>query len=147
MSWLSTFFSGGDTVRAIGDTVDKLFTSDDERLERANQKAKDERDYNLELAKLDAQAMQNQADINKIEAASSSLFVAGWRPAIGWICGIAFAYAYIIEPIARFVAQVLFGYAGQFPVVDLGELYPVLMGMLGLGVMRSFEKHKGVATK
>ena len=56
MSWLSTLFNGGDTVKAIGETVDKLFTSDDERLERENERAKADQTYQLELAKLEAQA-------------------------------------------------------------------------------------------
>jgi len=93
-------------------------------------------DYQLQLAQL---------DINKIEAASSSLFVSGWRPAIGWICGISLAYAAIIEPIARFIASVLFAYVGVFPVIDTDITMQVLMGLLGLAGMRTFEKHKGVS--
>lgn len=147
MSFFSTLFSGGDTVKAIGETVDKLFTSDDERLERENEKAKADQQYQLELAKLDSQALQNQTDINKIEAASTNLFVSGWRPFVGWVCGIALAYTYIGEPVLRFIAQVLFGYVGAFPVLNTNELYTVLLGLLGLGGMRSFEKVKGVANK
>lgn len=146
MSWLSTLFNGGDTVKAIGETVDKLFTSDDERLERENERAKADQTYQLELAKLEAQALQNQTDINKIEAASTNLFVSGWRPFIGWICGFALAYVAIIEPALRFIAA-MFGYEGDFPTIDTTITMQVLMGMLGLGGMRSYEKVKGVASK
>lgn len=146
MGWLQTLFSGGDTVKAIGDTVDKLFTSDDERLERENEKAKADQQYQIELAKLDSQALQNQTDINKIEAASTNLFVSGWRPFVGWVCGFALAYAAILEPFLRFIAS-LCGFTGSFPVIDTTITMQVLLGMLGLGGMRSFEKAKGVASK
>ncbi len=146
MSWLSTLFNGGDTVKAIGETVDKLFTSDDERLERENERAKADQTYQLELAKLEAQALQNQTDINKIEAASTNLFVSGWRPFIGWICGYALAYVAIIEPALMFIAAMV-GYEGDFPTIDTTITMQVLMGMLGLGGMRSYEKVKGVASK
>lgn len=143
MSWLQTLFSGGDTVKAIGETVDKLFTSDDERLERENEKLKAERSYELEMAKLETQALQNQTDINKIEAASSNLFVSGWRPFVGWVCGFALAYASIIEPFLRFAATI-FGYTGSFPVIDTEITLQVLIGILGLGVFRTYERKQGV---
>lgn len=147
MSFLKALFSGGDTVKAIGETVDKLFTSDDERLERKNEADKAQKAFDLEIARLDAQALQNQTDVNKIEAASSSLFVSGWRPFVGWICGFALAYAAILEPIARFVAQVVFEYSGSFPIINTETTDTILWGMLGLGVIRGAEKIKGVASK
>lgn len=147
MSFLSTLFSGGDTVKAVGDVVDKLFTSDDERLERKIEADKAQKAFDLELARLDAQALQNQTDVNKVEAASTSLFVSGWRPFVGWICGFALGYVAILEPIARFVAQVGFGYTGDFPVIDSSTTETILYGMLGLGVIRGAEKIKGVASK
>lgn len=146
MAWLQALLSGGDTVKAVGDTLDKVFTSDDERLEREIELQKAQQAYDLEIAKLDAQALQNQTDVNKIEAASTNLFVSGWRPCVGWICGFALAYAAIIEPIGRFIAS-LCGYEGAFPVIDTTITMQVLMGMLGLGGMRSYEKAKGVAAK
>lgn len=144
--WLTTLFSGGDTVKAVGYTLDKLFTSDAERLELQAESEKARMNYDLEIAKLDAQALQNQTDVNKIEAANSSLFVSGWRPCVGWICGFALAYASIIEPIGRFIAS-LCGFHGEFPHIDTTITMQVLMGMLGLGGMRSFEKARGVASK
>jgi small basic protein len=95
----------------------------------------------------DLDALLGQLDINKEEAKSSSVFVSGWRPFCGWICGIALAYVAILEPIARFAASVWFAYTGAFPVIDTDLTMQVLLGMLGLAGARSFEKHKGVATK
>jgi hypothetical protein len=108
-----------------------------------------------EVEKVKAQAiateMQNefnlllgQIDVNKIEAQSQSLFKSGWRPFIGWVCGLALAYAAIIEPLSRFIANVAFGYSGEFPTIDTTLTMQILLGMLGLGGMRSFEKHKKV---
>jgi len=86
-----------------------------------------------------------QIEVNKQEAASVNLFVAGWRPAVGWICGAGLAYAAILEPLARFVAQVAFGYSGAFPAIDTSLTMQILAGMLGLGAMRTYEKSKGAA--
>ena len=91
-------------------------------------------------------AMTAQTDTNKVEAASNSVFVAGWRPFCGWIGGCGLAYAAIIEPTARFVATVMVGYTGDFPAIDTTVTMQILFGMLGLGVMRSYDKAKGVET-
>ena len=98
-----------------------------------------------DLAELSAQVqlLTSQTDINKIEAASSSLFVSGWRPFVGWVCGFGLAYASIIEPLMRFIAK-LCSYSGTFPVIDTSITMQVLLGMLGLGMMRTREKEKGV---
>ncbi len=85
-----------------------------------------------------------QLDVNKIEAASSSLLVAGWRPMVGWVCAAGLAYAAILEPLARFVATVGFAYLGVFPVIDTEITLQILLALLGLGGMRTFEKFKGV---
>lgn len=90
-------------------------------------------------------ALLGQIEINKEEAKSSSVFVAGWRPFAGWTCGAALAYVAIVEPILRFIASVGFGYHGAFPQIDTSLTLQVLLGMLGLGGMRSFEKKNGVA--
>jgi len=87
-----------------------------------------------------------QIEVNKAEAASSSLFVAGWRPFIGWVCGSAFAYQFVLMPFMLFLVT-LFHIpfdVKQLPVLDLGTMMPVLFGMLGLGAMRSYEKVNGV---
>jgi len=121
----------GGLIGTVGKVADDLFTSDEERM-RAELDS-----YNAETGRL-----QGQVDINKIEAAHTSLLVAGWRPFIGWICGIAFAYAAIFEPLMRFVSAVMFGYSGAFPAIDTMLTMQILFGILGLGVMRSFDKKK-----
>ena len=98
----------------------------------------------LQLAgQLHAQVMA-QIEVNKVEAASSNLFVAGWRPFVGWTCGASYAYTFVVQPFMVFVltaAQVHMD-IGQLPQLDMGELGVVLFGMLGLGAMRSYEKVK-----
>ena len=84
-----------------------------------------------------------QIQTNVEEAKSTNWFVAGWRPGIGWVCGAGLAYAALVEPFARFIAQVWFGYTGEFPVISTDLTLQILMGMLGLGAMRSVEKIKG----
>ena len=91
------------------------------------------------------QLQQGQIDINKIEAANTSIFVSGWRPFIGWVCGIALAYVSLIEPLSRFISQVIFKYIGSFPVIDTTITMQVLLGMLGLAGMRSWDKKNGTA--
>jgi hypothetical protein len=102
-----------------------------------------------ELARLTAttELAKGQLQINAEEAKSASLFVSGWRPAVGWVCGLAFAYAAVIEPMARFAASVGFGYKGDFPVIDTALTMQVLFGILGLGALRTREKEKKVASK
>ena len=97
-----------------------------------------------ELAKLtsDTQLAQAQADIDKIEAASPNWFIAGWRPAVGWTCGVALAYVAVLNPIGQFIAEVMFGYTGKFPTVDATITMQILFGMLGLGGLRTYEKVK-----
>jgi hypothetical protein len=82
------------------------------------------------------ESAMGQLEVNKVEAAHKSLFVAGWRPFVGWVAGIGLAYNVII-------AQIL-GIWFTVPEVDPSLLTPVLMGMLGMGAMRSYEKSKGV---
>ena len=91
-------------------------------------------------------AISGQMEINKVEAGSSSVFVAGWRPFAGWTCGIGLAYVSIIEPIARLIAT-LAGYTGIFPAIDTTLTMQVLLGMLGMGGLRTLDKIKGVAAK
>jgi len=89
--------------------------------------------------------VQGQLDINKTEAASSSIFVAGWRPFIGWVCGSACAWNWIGLSVAKFVALTFFAHTIDIKPADISEMMPVLMGMLGLGGLRTVEKLKGVA--
>lgn len=88
--------------------------------------------------------VQGQLDINKVEAANPSIFVSGWRPAIGWVCGSACAWNWIGLPIAKLALDVA-GHPIELSPADMSEMMPILLGMLGLGGLRTVEKVKGVA--
>jgi len=90
--------------------------------------------------------IQGQMDINKVEAASPSVFVSGWRPAVGWVCAAACTWNWIGLPIAKLLLEFT-GHSVQLFSADLTEMMPILMGMLGLGGLRTVEKIKGVAAK
>lgn len=85
-----------------------------------------------------------QIDVNKAEAASDSIFVAGWRPFIGWVCGAALAYQYIAMPLFVWLAELTAGRPVPAPPKLDDQLTTILLGMLGLGGLRTFEKVKGV---
>ncbi len=87
---------------------------------------------------------QGQMETNKIEAASPSLLVSGWRPIIGWICGAGLAVQFLVSPLFTWIAT-LAGHPVVFPQLDMGTLLTLLGGMLGLGSLRTVEKLKGVA--
>jgi hypothetical protein len=87
---------------------------------------------------------KSQIEVNKAEAAHRSLFVAGWRPAVGWCCVLGMTGNFLIIPMANF-ALALLAIEVTVPLIDLETMMPVLMGMLGLGAMRSYEKVKGVS--
>lgn len=89
------------------------------------------------------QLMLEQIKVNLEEAKSTNWFVAGWRPAVGWVGAIGFGYATVLEPFSRFMAKVAFGYEGDFPVLDLALLLTTLGGLLGLGTLRTVEKVRG----
>ena len=90
--------------------------------------------------------MAGQLAINKEEAANPNVFVSGWRPFIGWVCGSGFAIQFVIGPLAEWGSAV-YGHPVKFPQMDMGTMMPLLAGMLGLGVMRTAEKINGVAAK
>jgi hypothetical protein len=122
----------------IGDVLGRFLPEDKEAAARAKQEI--EQQLTTHLAQIDLA----QLEINKAEASHRSIFVAGWRPFIGWTCGLALAYTYVIQPIAVFaLAQT--GYLIDLPTLSMSEMMPVLMGMLGLGGLRTFEKFKRVA--
>lgn len=86
-----------------------------------------------------------QSDIDKVEAASSSIFIAGWRPFVGWVCGVGLAMSCIVSPLFTWISA-LIGHPTPFPKLDDALLQGTLAGMLGLGYgLRTFEKFKGVA--
>lgn len=109
---------------------------------------KDKRDQvNLELARLEDQAQARldatvlaQIEVNKVEASSGSLFVAGWRPAVGWVGAAGFGYMTMLQPFLSFA------FNRPTPDIDSTLIITIMTGMLGIGGMRSFEKVKGVST-
>ena len=87
---------------------------------------------------------KGQLEVNKVETASKSMFVAGWRPAVGWVCVLGMASNFIIIPMANFGLAIAES-SITIPLIDTSTMMPVLMGMLGLGAMRSVEKVQGVS--
>jgi hypothetical protein len=104
----------------------------------------------LELFKMqqngELAAMVGQLEINKVEAANPSVFVSGWRPAIGWVCGAGFAIQFVVGPLAEW-GSAFYGTPVKFPAMDTGTMMPLLLGMLGLSGLRTAEKIQQVAAK
>lgn len=140
VEWLAERFGASDkTLDSIKQTLAGMSPADlleAKKIDIEFQKFCLDNGIRLELA---------QIAVNQVEAGSINWMVAGWRPFIGWVCGIALAYAALIEPMARFVALVGFGYSGAFPDIDTTLTMQVLLGMLGLGSLRTVEKIKSVA--
>jgi len=124
-------------IGPITGLLDKFIEDKDQKARLAHDLATMAQKHAQELAKA-------QLDVNKTEAAHKSMFVAGWRPAVGWVCCIGLGSNYLFIPMANFVL-VVSGSDITVPALDLSEMMPVLMGMLGLGVMRSYEKINGVS--
>lgn len=91
-----------------------------------------------------SQLLTKQIDVNIEEAKSASMFVAGWRPFLGWVCGLSFAWQFLGMPICVFIGNAV-GHPIITPEFDFATMSTVLMGMLGLGGMRTYEKVKGVS--
>ena len=137
----------GGLVEAVGKIADDLFTSDKERLDAQIELQK----LGLEEQKIDAGLAQGQLDVNKTEASHSSVWVSGWRPAVGWTCVAGLAYNFLAHPFLLW-AWALLQANGWVPVgltpppsVDVEALLVLLGGILGLGVYRTAEKVKGVS--
>lgn len=117
----------------------------DKFIEDKDQKAKLAHEIATMAEKHAHESAMAQVEVNKAEAGHRSIFVAGWRPFIGWTCGVALAYHFVVAPLIIFGA----GWAGtpipDLPTFDMDSLMTVLLGMLGLGGMRTFEKAKGLA--
>ena len=124
-------------IGPITSLLDKFIEDKDQKARLAHDVATMAQKHAQELAKA-------QLDVNKVEAAHKSMFVAGWRPAVGWVCCLGLASNYLFIPMANFVLVVSNSNV-IVPSLDLSGMMPVLMGMLGLGAMRSYEKTKGVS--
>ena len=117
--------------------LDKFIEDKDQKAALAHEISTMAERHAQELAK-------GQIEVNKMEAASSSMFVAGWRPAVGWISALGFASNFILIPMANF-ALALASIDIQIPMIDTTQMMPVLMGMLGLGTLRTVEKARKVS--
>ena len=103
------------------------------------------REHEIALRELDQKVDIAQIGVNTEEAKHANLFVAGWRPFIGWTGGVALGYTWIVAPLLQF-AFAVFGNNVDLPALDPDSIWPIVAAMLGLGTMRSYEKGKGVAT-
>jgi hypothetical protein len=130
MGFLSNLFGGGaaSSVDAVGNALDGLFTSDEER---AHAEAV--------MEKLRQAPGALQVELNKVEAQHRSIFVAGWRPFIGWICGAGLGYAFLINPVIQWAT----GESG--PAIPVDIMTELVVAMLGLGALRTVEKLSGRA--
>jgi hypothetical protein len=119
--------------------LDKVIEDKDQKAALAHEIATMSERHAQELAK-------GQLEINMAEAASGSVFKGGWRPFIGWVCGVAFAYHFVIQPFIVFGVAAAGVEIPPLPEFDMSSLMTVMMGMLGLGGLRTFEKTKKVAS-
>jgi hypothetical protein len=122
---------------ALGTLIDRLIPD-----RAAAERAKAEMEQQLVTAA--NQAALAQVEVNKIEAAHSSVFVAGWRPSIGWVCAAGLAWAFVLAPIASW-ALVVLGIKAELPAIQFDHLFELVLAMLGIGGLRTFEKLRGVA--
>ena len=125
-------------IAPVAGLLDKFIPDAEERNRLAHEIATMSERHAHELAK-------GQIEINKIGAAHKSMFVAGWRPFVGWSCGVAMAWHFVGQPIAVFVIAYSGVEAPPLPAFEMESLLTVLLGMLGLGGLRTFEKTKNVA--
>jgi len=128
MGFLSKIVGGGvvDAATGIANIVDKFVETPDER------KAAD-----ILLAKMAQRPAELQVELTKIEAGHRSVFVAGWRPALGWVCALGLAYAFLIHPTISFF------YDGPMPELPTDIMFELVVAMLGLAGLRTAEKAMG----
>lgn len=140
-------FGIDDIIGAVLGIANKFIPDKSKQAEMAHDVLMSKLNGELKEVDNEFELLKAQIDVNKTEAANSSLFVSGWRPAVGWVCVISFGYVSVIRPSSEFIAAVLFGYGGAFPVVNTEITLQVLFALLGIAGMRSWEKFKGVASK
>ena len=137
---LASLFGGGDVIREIGETVRQIIPDPKAQLDFQMKMAEladktDERANALDLG---------QIQTNTEEAKNSNIFVAGWRPFIGWVCGVSLAWSWMVAPTIGWVAKTT-GHDFGVPSIPINDTYPIIMGMLGLGGLHTYEKAIGVS--
>jgi hypothetical protein len=125
---------------AVTPIVDKLVSL----IPNSNDRAKAKEELEMALMKAVNDAAHDQTEINKIEAASNSVFVAGWRPAVGWVCVLGLGYSYLVYPFLLWYSAAYGQDLHNLPKLETDGLYQLVLAMLGLGTLRTFEKVKGV---
>ncbi len=123
-------------IEVFGKVIDRIFP------DPAQAAAAKLKMYELEQSG-ELQAIMGQLKVNEVEAGHQSVFVAGWRPAVGWICAAGLAYKFLLAPFVILVMAVI-GKPITLPVLDFNEMLTLLIGMLGLGGLRTLEKVKNV---
>ena len=124
-------------IGPVAGLQDKFIPDADQKMKIAAELSTMAERHAQELAK-------GQLEVNKVEAASKSMFVAGWRPAVGWVCVLGMAMNFIIVPLGNFGLSVA-DIQVVIPMIDTSQMMPVLMGMLGLGAMSTVEKVQKVS--
>ena len=114
----------GETFKGVNNLIDGLTTTKEEKAL-----------ISLEMQKL-------QTEINKAEAENASIFVSGWRPFIGWVCGVSLGFNFIIRPLLNYILLVFFTETPIMESLDIGVLTTLVTGMLGFGALRTYEKNK-----
>lgn len=125
---------------AVAPIIDKLVSL----IPDSNARAKAREEFELELQRAVSRASEMQVEVNKIEAANPSVFVSGWRPFIGWTCGLAIMWVFIGQPVSIWAVQVFGLSVSSLPDVKADYLFELVLAMLGLGGLRTFERVKGV---
>ena len=128
----------GQLIGPVTGLLDKFIEDKDQKAQLAHDLATMADRHAQELAVA-------QIEVNKAEAASGSIFKGGWRPFIGWVCGSAFAYHFVLQPVIVFVVLAVGVDLPPLPEFDMASLMTVMMGMLGLGGLRTYEKQKGIS--
>jgi len=128
----------GKLVDPVSNILDKVVEDKDQKAKLAHEIATMAERHAQELAR-------GQIEINKEEAKSRNIFIAGWRPFVGWTCGLALFWHFLGLPVTLFVTGWFDLQHPPLPEFDMQSLMTVLLGMLGLGRMRTFEKFKGVS--
>ena len=134
----------GDLLKgALGPILDGVLRFIPDKNKRAEAKEQ----FEMQMLAAMTSIVQGQLKINEKEASHASIFVAGWRPAIGWICGVGIGWNFVIQPLISWVAFLVpeGPDLSSAPQLDIGDLMTLLLGMLGLGGMRTYEKRLGVA--
>lgn len=123
-------------IEGVIGIVNRIFPDKTEAQKQAFQVA-------LQQMLADKELALKQLDVNAVEAASSNLFVAGWRPFIGWVCSTIFLWTYLLQPLLVFLLTISGNPVPPMPTFGGEAIMPVLLGLLGLGGLRTYEKIKG----